>query len=170
MHTFFRLTGGALIAALSLSAAFSQTSNGRVDAKTDWAVFVENEPSKMCWVVSAPTKIENSKKGVSRGEIQLMVTYRPGSANAEIAFTGGYPFKPDSTVKLQIGTAVYDLYVDGDWAWPATANDDAQVRESMKAGAEALVTGESARGTVTKDTFSLLGFTAALQAAEKNCT
>ena len=171
MLNLLRITGGALIAAISLSgAAFSQTSNNRVDANTDWAVFVEDAPSKMCWVVSAPTKVENSKKGVSRGEIQLMVTYRPGSANAEVSFTGGYPFKSDSTVKMQIGESVYDLYPDGEWAWPASSGDDAQIRESMKAGATALLTGESSRGTVTKDTFSLVGFTAALAAAEKNCT
>lgn len=171
MRTSLRITTGALIAALSLSgAAVAQTSNNRVDASSDWAVFTEDTPSKMCWVVSSPTKVENSKQGVRRGEIQLMVTYRAGSANAEVSFTGGYPFKPDSTIKMQIGTSVYDLYPDGEWAWPAANGDDAQIRESMKAGATALLTGESSRGTVTKDTFSLVGFTAALAAAEKNCT
>ena len=171
MNKTLRITGGALIAAIALSgAAFSQTSNARVDAKTDWAVFVESEPNKMCWVVSAPTKIENSKAGVSRGDIQLLVTYRPGQANGEVSFTGGYPFKPNSTVKMAIGSSVYSLYVDGEWAWPASASDDTQIRESMKRGATALMTAESSRGTVTKDTFSLNGFTAALEAAEQNCT
>jgi len=39
----------------------------------------------------------------------------------------------------------------------------------MKAGSSAIVTGRSARGTVTKDTFSLLGFTAALEEAATRC-
>lgn len=171
MQNSFKITGGALIAAISLSgAAFSQTSNNRVDAKTDWAVFREEAPSRMCWVTSAPQKSEISREGAVRSQIQLIVTYRPGSATTEVSFTGGYPFKPDSTVKMKIGTSVYDLYVEGEWAWPASSGDDAQIRESMKAGASALLTGESSRGTVTKDTFSLNGFTAALAAAEENCT
>lgn len=171
MRNFLGITGGALIAAITLSGAVvAQTSNNRVDASSDWAVFTEDTPTKVCWVVSIPTKTVNSKANVRRGEIQLLVTYRAGSANAEVSFTGGYPFKPDSTVKMQIGNSVYDLYPEGEWAWPAPNGDDAQIRESMKAGATAVLTAESSRGTVTKDTFSLAGFTAALAAAEKSCT
>ena len=39
----------------------------------------------------------------------------------------------------------------------------------MKRGAEATVTGRSGRGTRTADTFSLLGFTAAVADAEQRC-
>jgi hypothetical protein len=39
----------------------------------------------------------------------------------------------------------------------------------MKRGAEAVVTGVSGRGTTTIDTFSLLGFTAAIEDAETRC-
>jgi hypothetical protein len=39
----------------------------------------------------------------------------------------------------------------------------------MKRGAQAIVTAQSERGTVTKDTFSLQGFTAAVKDAEKRC-
>jgi hypothetical protein len=41
---------------------------------------------------------------------------------------------------------------------------------AMKRGANAMVTGVSGRGTVTKDKFSLLGFTAAVEDAEKRCS
>jgi hypothetical protein len=39
----------------------------------------------------------------------------------------------------------------------------------MKRGAQAVITARSGRGTHTKDTFSLSGFTAALEDAEKRC-
>jgi hypothetical protein len=39
----------------------------------------------------------------------------------------------------------------------------------MKRGAKAVITAQSERGTVTKDTFSLKGFTAAVTDAEKRC-
>ena len=39
----------------------------------------------------------------------------------------------------------------------------------MKKANRAIVTGTSARGNKTKDTYSLMGFTAAYNAAKKNC-
>ena len=39
----------------------------------------------------------------------------------------------------------------------------------MKRGASAVVTARSGRGTQTKDTFSLQGFTAAMTEAETRC-
>ncbi|MEX0339706.1 MAG: invasion associated locus B family protein, partial [Arenibacterium sp.] len=41
---------------------------------------------------------------------------------------------------------------------------------AMKRGASAILTARSSRGTQTKDTFSLLGFTAALEDAETRCS
>jgi hypothetical protein len=40
---------------------------------------------------------------------------------------------------------------------------------AFRRGSEATVVGRSARGTETSDTFSLLGFTAALEDAEARC-
>jgi len=39
----------------------------------------------------------------------------------------------------------------------------------MKRGVDAVLTARSTRGTQTKDTFSLLGYTAAVEEAEKRC-
>jgi len=39
----------------------------------------------------------------------------------------------------------------------------------MKRGSEAVVSGVSSRGTKTRDTFSLLGFTASIEDAEARC-
>ena len=47
--------------------------------------------------------------------------------------------------------------------------DDSKIVTAMKRGADAIVTGVSSRGTQTKDTFSLLGFTAAVEDAEGRC-
>ncbi|MBZ0130370.1 MAG: hypothetical protein K8F59_14785 [Rhodobacteraceae bacterium] len=154
-------------------AAFAQESTNRVDAKTDWSVFVEDNPTE-CWVVSAPKSFVNTKDGkpvaVTRGDTLFFVSFRPGTNVAgEVSFTGGYPFKEGTTVNLKIGSASYELFVDGEWAWPASEAEDAKITTSMKRGAEAIVTGLSSRGTTTEDTFSLLGFTAALEEAERRC-
>ncbi len=165
----------SITAAMSFysNTASAQDSTNVVDSKSDWSVFVENNP-KRCWIVSKPTKTVNVKGGkpvvVNRGDIRFFVTYLPSNGvSGEVSFTGGYPFAPDSTVGLTVGSSEYKLYVDGEYAWPESGAVDNQIRTSMKRGANAVVRAQSARGTQTTDTFSLVGFTAALAEAEKRC-
>ena len=170
-----KLTSGAALAlCLTASAAVAQESTNRVAANTDWSVFEETNP-KECWAVSAPKETLNTRDGnvvaVRRGEILLMVFNRPDSGvSSQVAFTGGYPFAGGSTVSLAIGDTTYELFTEGEWAWPATPEDDARIVAAMKRGADATLTARSARGTTTKDTFSLLGFTAAVEEAATRCS
>lgn len=165
-------TGALALAAVPGSA---QEAAAPVATITDWTVFADGTPRE-CWSVSPPKSSTASRDGrdvtssVRRGDIFLYATYRPASGVAgEIAFTGGYPFASGSTVKVQIGRESFDLVTQDDWAWSANADQDAALRAAMKGGEDAVVTGRSSRGTVTKDTFSLMGFTAALEEAEKRC-
>jgi hypothetical protein len=167
--------GSLAVCALTAGAALAQeeTSNNRVAAETDWSVFVEDNP-KECWGVSVPTEVVNTRDGrvvsATRGQILLMVFYRPGSnANGQVAFTGGYPFREGSQVTVEISGEEFSLFTEGEWAWPASPADDAKLVNAMKRGVNATVTGLSSRGTTTKDTFSLLGFTAAVEDAERRC-
>lgn len=159
--------------ALCATTASAQQSSNRVAAQTDWSVFVEGSPQE-CWGVSAPTQTVNTRDGrevsVSRGDILLFVSYRPAqNVSGEISFTGGYPFADGSTVALEVGGSTFQLITDGEWAWPATPGDDAQIMTAMRRGSSAVVTGRSSRGTQTRDTFSLLGFTAASEEAQRRC-
>ncbi len=168
------LTMAGLALALTVNTASAQDqSTNRVAAKTDWSVFVEDNPTE-CWSVSTPKETVNTRDGrvvaATRSQILLMVFYRPSAeAKGQLAFTGGYPFASGSTVNLNISGTEFELFTDGEWAWPATAADDSKIVTAMKRGADAVVTGVSGRGTTTKDTFSLLGFTAAVEEAESRC-
>lgn len=168
-----RMAMAAALAASLTGAALAQESANRVAAATDWAVFVENDPQE-CWAVSKPKQSVNTRNGatvqVRRGDTLLFVAFRPGNGDdGEVAFTGGYPFRPGSTVTLQIGGTRIDLFTDGEWAWPAGDQQDAQIVAAMKNGTEAVLTGVSGRGTQTQDTFSLMGFTEAMTEAAKRC-
>lgn len=180
--------GMAALAMLGTAAfAQEQESTNRVAAITDWSVFAESYASDgstteasaegaimECWAVSAPKESVNTRDGrvvaVRRGDILLFATFRPSAdVSGEIAFTGGYPFAEGSTVSLEIDDASFELFTEGEWAWPASASDDIKIATAMKRGTLAILTGRSSRGTVTKDSFSLLGFTAALENAEERC-
>lgn len=172
--TLSRMVAGLAVAAASTSALAQEESTNRVAAKTDWSVFVESDPTE-CWGVSAPKETVNTRDGrvvaVRRGDILLFVFYRPGEdVKGQVTFTGGYPFASGSTVNLQIGSNSFELFTDGEWAWPASEADDAKIITAMKRGAQAVLTARSSRGTQTVDTFSLLGFTAAVEDAEARCS
>lgn len=169
-----RLLPAAAIALAGLATGVdAQQSTNRVATKTDWSVFAESSP-KECWGVSSPKQSASTRDGkpvqAKRSDILLFVTFRPGNGGkGEISFTGGYPFAPGSTVSANVEGTTFQLMTDGDWAWPANAQDDAQMLAAMKRGSSAVLSAKSARGTQTKDTFSLAGFSAAMQDAESRC-
>lgn len=165
---------GAFGLSVAATGVMAQESSNRVAANTDWSVFVEKNPTQ-CWSVSSPKETVNTKNGravaVKRSDILLFVNYNPDkNVKGEVAFTGGYPFAPGSTVDLTIGSNSFQLFTDGEWAWAASPADDAKIIKAMKGGAKAVASAQSSRGTKTKDTFSLLGFTAAVDEAGKRCT
>jgi invasion protein IalB len=162
-----------LACAAATATTAQDTSTNQVATNTAWSVFEDTDPRE-CWAVSAPTETVNTRDGrvvaVRRGDILLMTFFRPGAGvQGQITFTGGYPFAAGSTVNMKIGDDSFELFTEGEWAWPATVEDDAKILAAMKRGVDAVLTARSTRGTQTQDTFSLLGYTAAVEEAEKRC-
>src|SRR6056297_2095542 len=115
---------GVLLALHTTASIAQETSDNRVAAKTDWSVYVEEDPAE-CWAVSSPKETVNTRDGrvvaVRRGDILLMAFYRPGAdVEGQLAFTGGYPFAKGSTVNLDIDGTGYELFTEGEWAWAAS--------------------------------------------------
>lgn len=169
-----RIAAAGLMLCGATGAFAQQAVEDPVLSVTDWSVFEETDP-KECWAVTTYKESVNTKEGrvvaVTRGEIQLMVFYRPASnVIGQVAFTGGYPFAPGSTVNVKIDEDEFEFFTEGEWAWPATPQDDAKIINAMKRGKSAVLTARSSRGTTTKDTFSLLGVTAAIEEASKRCS
>lgn len=166
----------ALCVALAVPGAALSQASERVAAHTDWSVFVAGSP-KECYIVTPPSTSVARRDGqtveVQRGDVRLFVSFRPGEDVAnEVSFTGGYPFRPGSTVRLDVGGRGFDMAPgegdSGEWAWTDAA-EDASAVAALRQGATATVTGVSSRGTTTIDTFSLMGFTAAVSDAEARC-
>lgn len=170
---YARGLAGAALALVATGVWAQEESTNQVAAKTAWSVFEDKNPRE-CWAVSSPTETINKKDGrvvaVRRGDILLMTFYRPGAGvQGQLAFTGGYPFAGGSTVNLNIGGNEFELFTEGEWAWPASAADDAKIIAALKRGSDAVLSASSSRGTKTSDKFSLMGFTAAIEEAEKRC-
>ena len=165
-------TAKAKPAAKAPAASEQQQTSNRVAAKNDWSVFVENSP-KECWGVSSPKESNNTKDGkkvdVRRGDVLLFVTFRQGKAG-EVSFMGGYPFASGSTVQAEVNNGQkFTLFTDGEGAWAGSPEDDAKIITALKSGADVTLTAKSGKGTQTQDKFSLMGFTAAMDEAQKRC-
>jgi hypothetical protein len=171
MKNTLRGFGASLVLIAGLGMAIAQETNNVVATEGDWTVFAADSPRE-CWAVSPPKSTINTKNGqpteVARGDIRLYVAYRPGQ-NGEVSFTGGYPFAPDSTVEVDVGGRKFNLFTEGESAWTGSPSDDQAMISSLRAGSSAVITGRSARGTTTKDTFSLSGITAATNTARERC-
>lgn len=147
-----------------------------------WTVYAPPEEPLSCWATAAPTAQENSRDGqaveVSRGETGLVIFFSPSAGvTGQVSYTGGYPFSADN-LRVEVGGQTFEMFTgarpggpdgDEDWAWAISPEEDARLIEAMRAGSEVVVNGQSARGTVTRDTFSLMGFSSAVDQARDRC-
>jgi len=163
-------------AAAVAAPAFAQAAAERVAAHSAWGVFLVGDPRE-CYIVSEPTASSARRDGqpveVNRGDIRLFVRFNPAeNVSNEVSFTGGYPLSASDPVRVDVGADGFGLSPgQGDangWAWP-NPEDDARIVAAMRRGSTATVTAVSTRGTTTLDTFSLSGFTAAVNDAESRC-
>lgn len=179
MNMIFRGIAAAVVAlGMAADSADAQT---RVDAKKDWSVFeATSGGSKVCWIVSQPTKKKAVRGGkdvtsdITRGDIFLMVAVRKSdNVKNEVSYLAGYPFKDGSKVTVTVnssrGATKFTLFTDNENAWTSSPQEDDKLTRAFRAGRDAVVTGTSRRGTTTTDTFSLSGFTAAIKAAQTRC-
>jgi hypothetical protein len=140
----------------------------------DWFVYKAGEgDSLVCYALSQPRSSDPAN--AQRGEIAFLVSSWPGSNKRnEPSIVPGYPYSEDATVRVQVSGEQFAFGLvrnEGDegGAWMEDASQEARLITAMKEGANMVVTGTSARGTLTRDTYSLAGISAALESVEQGC-
>ncbi len=152
--------------------AVDNTTAKNVGNFNDWRAFVWDlqEGRKVCSVLSFPKKEEG--KYTRRGEVLVQVTIKGSASGSGIVnFKAGYPIKKSSKIKIIIDDkqiAEFDL-IQGQMAWAMDEKLDTLLINAMKSGNKMIVSGVSSRGTNTKDTYSLRGFTAAYKKITAAC-
>jgi len=162
----------AFAAALVLAGAGAATaqSQGFIDNFEDWSAFSEKENGKpLCYMASLPQKAEGDY--TVRGDTYVMITHRPSEKTVgEVSIRAGYTYKEGSEVEARIDSGKpFKLFTDGGFAWARDAKTDRALVSAMRLGGTMIVKGTSSRGTLTTDTYSLSGFTAAYGAISKAC-
>lgn len=135
----------------------------------DWTAYSEGETrNKACMAVSKPTKHEGNY--TRRGDIFVMITHLPGQDKwDEFSVVAGYNYKEGSNPDVLIGDLKLQLFTSGSRAWSFSVRDDIKLINAMKTSLKMQVIGTSSRGTITKDTYSLLGFSKAYQKINEAC-
>lgn len=150
--------------------AFAGSSPTELGEFKDWTAYSYQEGrNTVCYMASTPKKDEGNYK--TRGDIYAIVTHRPADKSYNVVnFVAGYPFKKGSSVVVKIGTTAFNnLFTNGDNAWAPDSATDKRLVEAMKRGERMIVEGVSSRGTKTKDTYSLAGFSGAYKAISAKC-
>jgi len=133
--------------------------------KGKWSFVKDND---WCYIGSSPIKsdLPETKK---RGENYILVYKIIGSEENIIQIEAGYKYNLDKKINIKIDNANYDFYSTEDSSETAWTNDDKKVIYAMKKGLELTLTGESARGTITNDVYTLKGFTNAVNQLNQDC-
>jgi hypothetical protein len=160
----------AMLAAAVPRAALAQSENIQtLVGDGAWRAYTYTENgNKVCYMASEPRKHEGDY--TRRGDIYAMVAHRPAeNATNVVSFVIGYTFKQESTVDVRIDDKSFTLFTHEDTAWAPNSGMDAALVEAMRAGRSMVVKGTSSRGTLTTDTYTLIGFTNAHKAINSAC-
>lgn len=158
-----------VLGAAAVAAGASARAETLLAKHGDWEAFTDREQGKLvCYIGTVPTK--SAGKYTTRGRTFLLVTHRPAEKSTNvISLQAGYPYKKGSEVEVAIGKAALKLFTDDDWAFAPNAAADSAMVKAMIRGSTMVVKGTSSRGTLTTDTYSLSGFTAAYKAIGQAC-
>ena len=133
--------------------------------KGSWTLTTDND---WCYIGSLPIKsdLPETKK---RGENYILVYKIIGSDQNIVQVEAGYQYNLDKDIIVKIDSTSFEFYSTEDSSETAWTDNDEKVIYAMKKGLELVLIGQSNRGTMTKDTYTLKGFTSALNKLNEDC-
>ena len=133
--------------------------------KGTWTLTKDND---WCYIGSQPIKTDlpETKK---RGENYILVYKIIGSDENIVQVEAGYQYNLDKEIVVNIDNTSFSFYSTEDSNETAWTDNDSKVIYAMKKGLKLILSGQSSRGTITNDTYTLKGFTSAINQLNKDC-
>ena len=121
-----------------------------------------------CYIGSLPLEsdLPDNKK---RGDNYILVYKIVGSDENIVQVEAGYKYNLDKDITVKIDNTNFSFYSTEDSSETAWTDDDKKVVYAMKKGLDLLLSGQSSRGTITNDTYTLKGFTSAINKLNEDC-
>ncbi len=133
--------------------------------KGEWS-FVKTD--EYCYIGSIAIETDLSPEK-NRGDFYILVYKNIGNPETIVQIEAGYDYKIGPKININIDKGDYEFYTTKDLPSAAWTENDDKVIFAMKKGLKLIVTGESSRGTITNDTYTLKGFTASYNKLIKDC-
>ena len=133
--------------------------------KGSWTL---TKDSDWCYIGSLPIKsdLPETKK---RGDNYILVYKIIGSDENIVQVEAGYQYNLDKDIVVKIDNTSFIFYSTEDSSETAWTDKDEKIIYAMKKGLELVLSGHSSRGTITNDTYTLKGFTSAINKLNKDC-
>jgi hypothetical protein len=143
----------------------SLSSNLFALEKGSWTLTTDND---WCYIGSLPIKSDLSETK-KRGDNYILVYKIIGSDENIVQVEAGYQYNLDKDIVVKIDNTSFKFYSTEDSSDTAWTDSDEKVIYAMKKGLELVLTGQSTRGTITNDTYTLKGFTSAINKLNEDC-
>ena len=133
--------------------------------KGSWTLSKDDD---WCYIGSLPIKSDLPVKK-KRGENYILIYKIIGSDENIVQVEAGYQYNLDKDIVVKIDNTSFKFYSTEDSSETAWTDNDEKVIYAMKKGLELVLSGQSSRGTITNDTYTLKGFTSAINKLNKDC-
>ncbi|HEY0235382.1 MAG TPA: invasion associated locus B family protein [Afipia sp.] len=136
-----------------------------------WGAYVAAPGGKkVCFALAKPSSSKTNPPGRPRDPAYAFISSRPSEkVTNEVSVMIGYQLKPGADSTLEVGSARYAMYAQGDGLWIKNAAEEDAMVAALRKGADVTVKGVSSKGTESSDTFSLKGLAQALDRLAKDC-
>ena len=161
--------GGASKSAAAAAGGAQPTLLGQFG---EWGAYTASPGGKkVCFALAKPTSSETVPANRPRNPAYMFVSTRPADkVTNELSLTIGYAFRASSEATAEIGSTTFALSTQQDGAWIKNGAEQAHMVDAMRAGQSVVVKGVSGHGTKSTDTFSLKGFSQAIDRADQDCS
>ena len=163
----------ASVAACVVGGALAGERPNLIGTFKDWHVYSAGKgKARTCYALAVPK--EMNPANVTRDDVFFLISNFPASKTVnQPSIVPGYPYGPNTKAQVQVGSDKFAFFTKNEGgaggAWMEAVANEKKLVAAMKRGSSMIVTGTSARGTLTTDDYSLAGFSAALEKLGTAC-
>ncbi len=169
--TRHRIAPIGIAIALVMVGSLAATATGAelLGTHGDWKLYRHGTGEvRMCFAV---TEASDAGQAGARQKPHIYITAWPKAGiKAEISVLVGLALKQGAQIKVDVDGTRFDLFPDGDRAYVGDEDEEQKLLEAMRRGRAMTVSATSESGKPTRDSYSLSGVTAAVQAIASDCS
>ncbi len=141
----------------------------QVETFNSWTLYANKDgAAPLCFILASPESTEPA--GAKRSPVHFYISAWPrDGVRSEVSIKNGYSFRKGSEVTVTVGSDSFKLFTQDERAYVNDPIEELKLIDAMKKGSSMVVEGVSDRGTATKDAYSLMGVTKAIQSLATGC-